>query len=101
MQEPVSQDSSPSVPRQGSVGRCEDCGGTGAVWDEDFDPPQQVPCYACEREIAVSQVWIDPDTGLGWTVVEIEDGYVTLTATVERDVPLDAIERDFVLDPTA
>lgn len=54
---------------------------------------------ARELTVEAGQVWIDPDTGLGWTVIDVdEDGYVTLSAVVERQVCTVDVPRMFRLD---
>lgn len=51
-------------------------------------------------EVEAGQVWVDPDTGLGWTVVEDDDsGYVTLTAAVEQRICVVDVPRMYRLDP--
>lgn len=52
------------------------------------------------ESVKVGQVWIDPDTGLGWEVVGVcENHGATLMATVEQERDVDDVLRNFHLDP--
>lgn len=55
----------------------------------------------CHNEIAEGEVWIDPDTGLGWTITEVDGEFVSLVATMteERMEHASRLQRLYRHDP--
>lgn len=38
-----------------------------------------------QSDTQAGEVWIDPDTGLGWTITEADGDFITLEATVTQE----------------